>query len=105
MENSTKTSDSAWVAVLKLIRRVALTPRPSSSEVIKRGIDLSRKTGCSPLTVASLPEFERGVVALALELVALAWKTPEGRQALLDLGFEPTSEDVERPGSGGRDDG
>lgn len=37
-------------------------------------------------------DFSRGVLATIADLVALIGQTPEGRQALLDLGFEPILE-------------
>ena len=49
-------------------------------------------------------EFERGVLACVAEIYWLILRSPECREAIRNLGLEPVSEDVERPGCGGRDD-
>lgn len=96
--------ETAWPEVLNLVRRAALTPRWGHGNEPAHGIFITMRAGSRPMALAGLPDYERGVAALALELVALARQSPEGRQALLNLGFEPVPEDVERPGSGGRND-
>jgi hypothetical protein len=40
-------------------------------------------------------EFSRGVLAAIADLVTLIGQSPEGRQAILDLGFQPILEHVE----------
>ena len=49
-------------------------------------------------------EFSRGMAAAVLEIHFLISKTAEGRQAILDLGFKPLFEDIERPTGGGGQD-
>lgn len=42
-------------------------------------------------------EFKHGMAAVVLQVFFLIGKTPEGRQAILDLGFKPLLDDVECP--------
>ena len=49
-------------------------------------------------------EFSRGVVACVFQVLHELSKTPQGRHAILDLGYEPVFEDVKSPRSGGLDD-
>ena len=43
----------------------------------------------SPLALALLPDGQRALAAATQELLELLAQTPQGRQALADLGFEP----------------
>lgn len=49
-------------------------------------------------------EYERGAIGSLFMLYALICKTPDGRQAVSDLGFKPIFQDVESPTCGGRND-
>lgn len=49
-------------------------------------------------------EFKRGMAAVVLQVLFLTSKTPQGRQAILDLGFKPLLEDIESPASAGGQD-
>ena len=51
----------------------------------------------SPLELALLPDAQRALAAATQELLALLAQSPDGRQALDDLGFKPFLEDIERP--------
>ncbi|MFJ3316146.1 hypothetical protein ACIPLR_12360 [Herbaspirillum huttiense] len=42
-------------------------------------------------------EFKRGMAAVVLQVLFLTSKTPQGRQAILDLGFKPLVDDTESP--------
>ncbi len=49
-------------------------------------------------------EFSRGVVACVFQVLHELSKTPQGRHAILDLGYQPVFQDVKSPRSGGLDD-
>ena len=51
----------------------------------------------TPLELALLPDAQRMLAAATQELLALLAQSPDGRQALNDLGFKPFLEDIERP--------
>lgn len=51
----------------------------------------------TPLEVALLPDAQRVLAAATQELLALLAQSPEGREALQELGFKPFLEDIERP--------
>ncbi|WP_316855708.1 hypothetical protein [Ralstonia mannitolilytica] len=79
--------------LIALLRRIALA----------QGVVLERRDALLPL---NLPRegYPAGVIACVAHVLDLVRQTPEGRKALLDLGFEPVLEDVERPRHGGADD-
>ena len=56
------------------------------------------------LQKAARDEYHRGVLSCVAYLYGVVSGTAEGRQALLDLGFEPFREDGKGPGHGRRDD-
>lgn len=51
----------------------------------------------TPLELALLPDAQRALAAATQELLTLLAQSPDGRQALDDLGFKPFLEDIERP--------
>lgn len=51
----------------------------------------------TPLELALLPDGARALAAATQELLTLLAQSPDGRQALHNLGFEPFLEDIERP--------
>lgn len=59
-----------------------------------------------PLNIAlnSDDPFERGVAASVLHIYHLICQSPQGRQAILDLGFKPLFENLKSPTCRGLDD-
>ena len=51
----------------------------------------------TPLELALLPDGARALAAATQELLTLLAQSPDGWQALHNLGFEPFLEDIERP--------
>lgn len=74
--------------------------------VLAHGGLLPTQGEISPLDVASCAPnnaYARGVIACAAHFAILI-KSATGAKTLEDLLLQPGGEDVERPGSGGRDD-
>lgn len=64
----------------------------------QHGATLKHASTLRPMSIehnAKQGDFSRGVLATLAEFHALASQCPDGRQALLDLGFEPVLEHVE----------
>lgn len=73
---------------------------------IRHCADLRRPTSLLPITVDinGASDFSRGALACVLHVLHSLSQSPEGRQAVLDLGFQPLFEQVESPASGGGQD-
>ncbi len=95
MKNDDMTSESLK-KLLETMQRVA----------VRHDADLHKAVSLLPLEVElhSPNEYRRGVLACLSYLYVLICDTPEGRQAVLDLGLQPLFKDVERPGHGGAND-
>ena len=64
---------------------------------INHGASLTCAASFRPMSIemSAKSEFSRGVLASIAEVYVLAAQTSEGRQAILDLGFEPFFQHVE----------
>lgn len=83
-------------ALLRGLQDVALAAGASlkcSRTLLPLNISMNAKT-----------EFAMGVLACVAAVFDLVCQSPEGRQAALDLGFQPLFQDVEGPRHGGSDD-
>lgn len=90
--------NSAMVRALARLaaRWVVLQLAPDWPDENQRDITPAWRTK-SPLALALLPDGQRALAAATQELLELLAQTPQGRQALADLGFQPFLEDIERP--------
>lgn len=73
---------------------------------IRHHADLRRPTSLLPLNVEinCASDFSRGALACVVHVLHSLSQSPEGRQAILDLGLQPLFEKVESPTpSGGQD--
>ena len=71
-----------------------------------KGGPLTHPWGLHPMNVAynSGGEYEKGVCDAILLVYGVISRSADGRKAILDLGFEPLYEHVQRPGDSFRDD-
>jgi hypothetical protein len=65
---------------------------------LRHGASLTHSQTLHPMSIesnAKSGDFSRGVLATVVEVYWLAGQAAEGRQAILDLGFQPLFERVE----------
>lgn len=82
--------------LLQLLQQIAM----------RSGGNLKTIRSMLPLNVAlnAKTDFDKGVLACVAHVFDLVCQSPQGRQAVLDLGFQPFFQDIERPRHGGADD-
>lgn len=75
--------------LIELLEGIALTH--GASLVFGEGLF------CHPLQLqrCAKTEFSHGVLATVAEIYLSASRTPEGRKAICDLGFQPLPQDIE----------
>lgn len=65
---------------------------------LMHGSSLTSRASLRPMHIdlqAKHGDYSRGVLATVVEVYSLVGQTPEGRRAILDLGFQPLFERVE----------
>lgn len=89
-------SDDAVSKVVQLISCIA----------VNNGATLTSPESLLPLNVElnTDSEFSRGVLSCVMHIYHALSQTAQGRQTILDLGYQPFFEDVKSPRSGGVND-
>ena len=77
-----------------------------ASIAANHGATLKTPESLLPLNVDryAKSDFSRGVLTCVLHVLFALSQTAQGRQAILDLGYQPLFEDVKSPRAGGLDD-